>query len=145
MQRSRRQNPYPLTWEIPAGVAVLILLMLVLGVHAGNGLAHLTAGYGWIWPQQQDLFSSIPAVLTKTDAASVGVGGWILAVELLNIAGLSWAAITTWQRWGSDRLIGMATPEQAEQVLGVRRLRKVAHVVRPDLHPHRPGTIGGLQ
>lgn len=144
MQRSRRQNPYPLTWEIPAGIAVFVVLVLALGVHTGNGLAHLTAGLGWIWPHQQDLFASIPAVLTSADTASVGVGGWILAVELLNLAGLCWAAVATWQRWGSERLKGMATPEQAEQVLGVRRLRKVAHVVRPDLHPHR-ATIGGLR
>lgn len=144
MQRSRRHNPYPLTWEIPAGIACVVLVVLALGVHAGNGLAHLTEGYGWIWPRQQDLFASIPAVLTNTAAAPIGVHGWILTVELLNIAGLSWAAVTTWQRWGSERLKGMATPEQAEQVLGVRRLRKVAHVVRPDLHPHH-GSIGGLR
>lgn len=144
MQRSRRHNPYPLTWEIPAGIAVFVVLMLALGVHAGNGLAHLTAGLGWIWPRQQDLFASIPAVLNSTGSAPGGAGGWILAVELLNLAGLAWAAVTTWQRWGSERLKGMATPEQTEQVLGVRRLRKVAHVVRPDLHTHR-ATIGGLR
>lgn len=133
MQRSRRHNPYPLTWEIPAGIAAGVLLVLALGVHVGNGLGHYTAGDGWTWPHSRDLLASIPAVLSSTEAVP-GAGEWILAMELVLIAGLCWAGVTTWQRWGADRLKGMATPQQAEQVLGVRRLRKVAHVVRPDLH-----------
>lgn len=137
MQRSRRANPYPLTWEIPVGVACSVLMALALGVHVGNGLAHLTGGGGWVWPNQRDLFASIPAVLTRTGAVRTGVGEWIFTVELLIIASLGWVAVSTWQRWGSGRLKGMATAEQAEQVLGVRRLRKVARIVRPDLHPHR--------
>ena len=143
MQRSRRHNPYPLTWEIPAGMASGLLLVLALGVHLGNGLAHYTAGGGWTWPHSRDLFASIPAVISRSEA--VGTGGWILAVELLLILGLVWVGVASWQRWGSARLKGMATPEQAEQVLGVRRLRKVAHVVRPDLHTRRRATIRGLR
>ena len=138
MQRSRRHNPYPLTWEIPVGVACAVLLVLALGVHAGNGLAHLTAGHGWTWPDQRDLFASIPRVLASNDATSVGVREWIVTVELMLIGSLGWAAFSTWQRWGPSRLKGMATPDQAGQVLGVRRLRKVAAIVRPDLHGRPP-------
>ena len=148
MQRSRRHNPYPLTWEIPVGIGCAVLLTLALGVHLGNGLAHLTSGNGWIWPHQQELFASIPGILattTTSGAAPVSAHGWILTVELMLIASLGWAAVSSWQRWGPSRLKGMATADQAEQVLGVRRLKKAAPIVRPDLHPRHRTPMGGRQ
>lgn len=139
MQRARRHNPYPLTWEIPLGITCAILLTLAVGIHLGNALAHLTAGQPWAWPQARDVLSSIPAVLAAEPAsAAVHPRVWIITVELLLTGSLGWAAYSTWQRWGPSRLKGMATSEQAEQVLGVRRLRKVAAIVRPDLHARSP-------
>ena len=142
MQRARRHNPYPLTWEIPLGIACAILLTLAVGVHLGNALAHLTAGQPWAWPQPRDLLSSIPAVLAAEPALpAVNPRVWIITVELLLTGSLGWAAYSTWQRWGPSRLKGMATSEQAEQVLGVRRLRKVAAIVRPDLHGRQKAEV----
>ena len=139
MQHARRHNPYPLTWEIPLGVACAVLLTLAVGVHLGDALAHLTAGQPWAWPPTRDVFASIPTLLTSTPApAAVDARTWIVTVELLLTASLGWAAYSTWQRWGPSRLKGMATGEQAGQVLGVRRLRKVAPIVRPDLHARTP-------
>ena len=136
MQRERRHNPYPWTWEIPVGVACAVLLVLAVGVHLGNGLAHLASGHGWLWPPASQLFASLPAVLANpTDG--VGVHAWIVTAELALLSALAWAAVTGWQRWGPSRLKGVATREQAEQVLGVTRLHKVAGIVRPDLHPTR--------
>jgi hypothetical protein len=43
MQRSRRHNPYPLTWEIPLTVACTVMMALVLGVQLGRGIANLPA------------------------------------------------------------------------------------------------------
>lgn len=138
MQRDRRHNPLPFTWEIPAGVACAVLLVLTLGVHVGRGLADLTEGRGWVWPRQTELFTSIPVILNNTGGHSaVNQHTWIVTVELLLIAALAWAGSIVWRRWGPSRLKGMATPQQAEQVLGVRRLRRVARVIRPDLHPRR--------
>ena len=37
----------------------------------------------------------------------------------------------------AGRILGMATPTQVEHVLGVSRLRKVRHVIRPDLYPKK--------
>ena len=143
MQRELRHNHYPWTWEIPAGVACAVLLVLAVGVHLGNGLAHLTSGRGWTWPAPSQLFASIPAVLNSAPTPSpFGVHAWVLAVELLLLGGLGWATVAGWQRWGPSRLKGVATREHAEQVLGVTRLRKVAPIVRPDLHPVRR-TPGG--
>lgn len=143
MQRERRHNPYPWTWEIPAGVACAVVLVLAIGVHLGNGLAHLTSGQGWTWPAQSQLFASIPTILNSAPATSpVGVHAWVMAVELLLVGGLSWATVAASQRWGPSRLKGVATRDQAEQVLGVTRLRKIAQIVRPDLYPARR-TPGG--
>jgi len=46
-QQSRRRDPYPWTWEIPVGIALVILLVLVCGVHFGRGIANVLAGAGW--------------------------------------------------------------------------------------------------
>ena len=85
------------------------------------------------------MLSSIPAVLSsQPESAAVDPRVWIVTVELLLTGSLGWAGYSTWQRWGPSRLKGMATSEQAEQVLGVRRLRKIAAIVRPDLHARSP-------
>ena len=139
MQQARRHNPYPLTWEIPLGVACLVVLTLALGVHLGNGLAQLAAGHGWVWPAPADLFTSLPTVLTNT---GVDAQAMIVAVEAVLAGALLGAGVAAWGRWGPSRLKGMASPAQAEQVLGVGRLRQVAAIVRPDLHPRR-SLIGG--
>jgi len=140
MQQARRHNPYPLTWEIPAGICCLVGLALAFGVHLGNGLAHLAAGHGWVWPASSDLISSLPAVLTGPGVDAVAM---ILAVEAVLAGVLLGAGVAAWGRWGPSRMKGMASPTEAEQVLGVGRLRKVAGIVRPDLHPRRRPLIGG--
>jgi hypothetical protein len=43
-QQSRRHDPYPWTWEIPLGIALVILIVLVCGVHLGRGIANVLAG-----------------------------------------------------------------------------------------------------
>ena len=144
MQRERRHDPYPWTWEIPLALACAVLLVLAVGVHLGNALAHLTSGQGWTWPAQSQLFASIPTILSSAPTTGpVGVQAWVMAVELLLIGGLGWGTVAGWQRWGPSRLKGVATRDQAEQVLGVTRLRKVAPIVRPDLHPVRRPQGGG--
>ena len=40
-QQSRRHDPYPWTWEIPLGVVLVILMVLVCGVHLGRGIANV--------------------------------------------------------------------------------------------------------
>jgi hypothetical protein len=62
-QQSRRHDPYPWTWEIPVGIALVILLVLVCGVHLGRGIANVLTGAGWAFPGRVDLFRSLPDVL----------------------------------------------------------------------------------
>jgi hypothetical protein len=145
MQRSRRNDPYPFTWEIPAAITAGVLLVLVLGVHIGRAAANLLAGVGWSWPARDELFRSLPAILGGDGGAGLpralhggaGQGALWTAIgvcELLLLTLLGWAFKTGLDRWGPHRVQGMATRAQAEQMLGLPRLRKASAVVRPDLY-----------
>jgi hypothetical protein len=57
MQRERRHDPYPWTWEIPAAVITLVLLIVATGAHLGRSAANLLAGAGWTWPTMGGFFS----------------------------------------------------------------------------------------
>ena len=145
MQRSRRNDHYPFTWEIPAAIIAGVLLVLVLGIHLGRAAANLLAGAGWGWPNREELFRSLPGILggdggaglprvlhsgTSQSALWTSIG----ATELLLLILLGWALKVGLDRWGPHRVQGMATRAQAEQMLGRTRLRKASAVVRPDLY-----------
>ena len=144
LQQGRRSDPYPHTWEIPVGIAAATVLLAVLGVQVGRGLANWSAGRGWTWPTGKSLFSSLPGVLAGNAGAGLTSSGewasptlltvWLVIVELLIAAAL--VAAITWgmRRWGPQRMKGMASAEQAETTLGLTRLRKVRRIIRPDLY-----------
>ncbi len=152
MQKARRHDPYPWTWEVPLLVFVVLMLGLAVGVQVGRSLANLLAGAGWTWAVDQATFwRSIPAVAGGDAGAGLGTGTsgprldgglaspvlvWtgIGIVEVLVLVAAGWAAIWGLQRWGPGRLKGMATRPEAEQMLGLTRLRKVSSIVRPDLY-----------
>ena len=147
MQRARRTNPYPFTWEIPLAVVVAVVLVLVLGLHAGRSLANLFAGAGLVFTPRPALFTALPGILRGDAAAglpaavtSAGVVSaaalrtWIVVVEVAAVAGMGWAGRAALARWGPWRMQGMASPGEAERLLGLTRLRQVAAVVRPDLY-----------
>ena len=145
MQRARRHDPYPFTWEIPAAIITGILLVLALGVHIGRAAANLLAGAGWGWPAREELFRALPGVLGGDAGAGLpgprngGAGHTALwtsigVCELLLLLLLGWALKVGLSRWGPHRVQGMATRAEAEQMLGRTRLRKASAVVRPDLY-----------
>ncbi len=145
MQQQRRHTPHPLTWEVPAGLCAAAALVAIFGVHLGRTAANLVTGHGWGWPAREELFASLPGLLTGDANAGlanpIGAGAavvplWtcIAIAELGVLIGLGWALKQGLDRWGPHRLKGMATRAQVEQTLGRTRLRKVAGVVRPDLH-----------
>jgi hypothetical protein len=145
MQRSRRQNPYPFTFEIPLAAGAATLLLLVTGVHLGRGLANLLAGAGWAFPARADLFTSLPGILAGDPRAGLsgldGAGAapavlWtcVTLTELLLLILTGLIVRLALDRWGPGRLKGMATRGEAERMLGLTRLRKVSAVVRPDLY-----------
>ena len=158
MQRSRRRDPYPFTWEIPVAAIAAVVMLLILGVHVGRGIANLIAGTGWMWPTREGFFRSLPQVLaghagaglphasTLTHTVDMLAGARsvqiaITLTELVEISLCGWAMVEGLRRWGPSQIHGMATRAEAEQLLGVSRLRRVRAVVRPDLHgtrTHRP-------
>lgn len=148
MQTERRHTPYPFTWEVPAGIAAIAALILVLGAHLGRAVANWSAGGGWRWPAASSLFSSLPAVLGGDPDAGLSaalpatatpdqVMGWVIAIEVLVVILGVAMAVYCLRRWGPGRLKGMATPTEADASLGLSRLRRVRHVIRPDLYGPR--------
>jgi hypothetical protein len=145
LQADRRRNPYPYTWEIPIGILTGWFLLSGLGIHLGRALANWVAGAGWTWPAGRALYTSIPAILTGDPAAGLVLAGppaspsslqaWLIATQLVILAGYTTALVWAGRRWGPGRMKGMASPAEAEQVLGLTRLRRNAPLIRPDLHP----------
>lgn len=142
-QTERRRDPYPFTWEVPVGILASWLLLASLGVHAARALANATAGAGWTWPEGRDLFTSLPRVLAGDPAAGLtlhhpaaspaALYGWLIIVQVLLLAATITATIWGLRRWGPGRMHGMASAAEAEQLLGISRLRRVAPIIRPDL------------
>lgn len=145
LQADRRRNPYPYTWEIPIGILTGWLLLTGLGIQLGRALANATAGAGWTWPAGRALYTSIPAILagnptaglapSRAAASPAALHAWLIAVQLIILAGYTVVLIWAGRRWGPGRMKGMASPAEAEQVLGLTRLRRNAALIRPDLHP----------
>jgi len=81
------------------------VLLAVLGVQVGRGLANWSAGRGWTWPTGKSLFSSLPGVLAGDAGAGLTSSGewasptlltvWLVIVELLIAAALVAATLGT--------------------------------------------------
>ena len=143
MQQSRRTTPYPYTWEIPLGAVLAVTLVLVMAAHAARSLALAVAGAGWAWTSQAQLFTALPGILAGDSRAGLNMGPTaspallytcLVLVELLALGLIAWAVAAGLRQWGPARVRGMATRAEADTLLGLQRLRKVAPVVRPDLH-----------
>lgn len=151
MQRSRRTNPYPFTWEIPIALSVAVFLVLLMGVQIGRSVANMIAGNGWQVVDRAQLFSSLGGIFTgRADAGlarishPAGLGLMWSCIGVFEVVGLVVCAVALkWglDRWGPGRLHGMATRSEAESLLGPTRLRKHAKVIRPDLYGPSKGGI----
>lgn len=151
LQSERRRNPYPLSWELPVGMLTSWLVLSGIGVHLARAVANLLSGGGWAWPAGRALFTSLPAVVAGNPRAGLAITGGTASPALLYTAlaivelGITAATITAawwvWRRWGDTAMKGMATPAEAEHILGVTRLRRHAAVIRPDLHRPRHTTV----
>lgn len=158
MQRSRRQDPYPLTWEVPLAVTLAVVLVLVLAAHLARGIANVVAGGPWRWPPRTELFSSLPALvrgdataglppapatasdITAGTAAVTAAGAnmlwtYLVATEVVAVLLMAWLGKWALDRWGPARVRGMATRSDVEQLLGRHRLRRNRATIRPDLYP----------
>lgn len=156
MQSERRRDPYPWSWEIPVAILVAVFLVVVLGIQLGRSAANLVVGAGWTWPAADTgavsspvgtaFWASVPRILAGdagaglTDpvpdaVASPGVLWSVMVLsQLVFLSVTVWGSANVYVRWGPGRMRGMATAAEAEKLLGVTRLHKVAAIVRPDLH-----------
>ena len=74
MQRSRRTNPYPFTWEIPLFLFTALAFLLLMGLQAARSIANLIAGNGWVFVERPKLITSLGGVITgHADAGLEGL------------------------------------------------------------------------
>jgi hypothetical protein len=103
------------------------------------------AGCDWKFPSRVDLFSSLPAVLRgDARAGLVDLHGPVAspssllmcvgATELILLAATVLLIKLGFDRWEPGRMKGVASPGEAEKLLGVARLWRSRKIVRPDLY-----------
>jgi len=148
-QRERRRNPYPWTWE-PAAAAVTVLgLVALVGLQTGRTLANGLATGHWQVTAPDTWILATPALLAGDASAGLEPQPDLVTspAVLWTLSGLVEAALLAlivlvlrwgWRRWSPWRPHGFADPADVDRVLGVRRLRRTAHLLRPDLH-HKKG------
>ena len=119
-------------------------LALVAAAHAGRTVANGVTGNGWAWTPRAQLFTALPGIVAGDARAGLPPGPGasaavvhtaVAAAEVLTLLVIVLAVRAGLRAWGPGRIRGMATRAQAAALLGPGRLRRVAPVVRPDLHP----------
>ncbi|MHA6526070.1 hypothetical protein [Tessaracoccus sp. G1721] len=140
MTDSQHDDGYAWTWEPAAGALTTIALLGLGAVQAGRSLTLAAAGDGWHWPPSAALVTSSWGILTGNLHAGLTTHGtanawmaWAIAAALF-AAGLTAAIVLALRVTAGRRFKGMATTGQAEQLLGLGRLRVNRAVVRPDLY-----------
>lgn len=146
MQYDRRVDQVPWTWEPWAGAALLFGFCVLVTAQFARTLANLLATGTLTFPSRQQLMFSSFGVLGGNPAAGLtptaarhhaSTPALIVCLVILEAAMtclFGWAVFKVVSIWGPQRMLGMATREDAEKILGVTRLRKQAGVIRPDLY-----------
>ena len=148
LQQARRTNPYPWTWEIPVAVIVSALLVMAVALHAARTIANAVAGGDWQFPLRSELFSSLPGLVTGDATAGLAftpdayatahqLWFWIALTELVVIVVIALLVRTVLRQHGPGRIQGMASPREADRLLGTARLGRNAAMIRPDLYAKR--------
>lgn len=140
MTEAQHEDGYAWTWEPAVGILAAVSLFALLAVQAGRSLTLAAVGAGWHWPPSAALVTSSWGILTGDLHAGLTTHGtaavwmaWAIAGALF-IAGLTAAIVLALRVMAGRRFKGMATTGQAEQLLGLGRLRANRAVIRPDLY-----------
>ena len=151
--QAQRRDPQPMSrgGELALVTAASALLLLALSALVGLGLASAVWGTGWVWPHGSDTIGAVlggimgghpgdglPGPLRAHVPGRAVVYSAVAGTELLLLTLTGTAGVLYWRyhRPGDARR-GMATRAEAEQVLGLSRLRSTKAIIRPDLHgPH---------
>lgn len=150
-QRDRRREPYPWTWEPATALAATLIAVVVAATQLGRTAANLIMGAGVGFPPSLGGWvTSTPAVLTGRPTAGLSPDGaqpagpvllgWCIAVTGLLVLALTVTGVVVWwRRFGPGGVQGVADPVEVRATLGLRRLRRNARLIRPDLHQQHPG------
>jgi hypothetical protein len=146
----RRRDPQPMGqgWEMAVAVIGGALLGLGLAALCGLGAASALFGRGWVWPHGTDTIGHVVGGLLTGHPGQgldprqarlvAGPGGVYLCVavcELAVIAASIFGGVLVSRYWRpGDARGGMATRSEAQQVLGMTRLRGAREIIRPDLY-----------
>jgi type IV secretion system protein VirD4 len=143
----------PLTWELPAALALGWVCVTAMLLPSARGAASWLSGAGWVWPDTgASLIASLLgpmsghplAALTATTAA--GLPGPSVVYALVTVFEALWLVVSLlglrvwWQRWGPGMRAGLATRSEVQKVLGRSRMRRHRAVIRPDLYAKHPET-----
>lgn len=146
IQRARRVDPYPATWEVPLGIVAGSLAATLLALHLARAVANWLTGGRWELTPVAEWITAVPGIVSGDAGAGlkdpVDVAGpvllWLLIVvhELATVAALVVVGIWSWRRF-KPAVLGVASAEETEQMLGLSRLRANAGIIRPDLYGGR--------
>jgi len=143
----------PLTWELPAALALGWVCVTAMLLPCARGAASWLSGGGWVWPSTGPSLSASMlgpmgghplAGLVATTAA--GLPGPSAVYALVTLFEALWLAVSLlglrswWRTWGPGMREGLATRSEVEKVLGRSRMRRHRAVIRPDLYSKHPET-----
>lgn len=102
MQRERRRDPYPWTWDPALVVGVVVVVGLACGVQVGRSLANLLVGAGWTWPDAPGATTTGPG-----SGPGTGTGDELLPAPNL-FGGAFWRSVP--QVLAGDSTAGLTRP-----------------------------------
>ncbi|MDT0262331.1 hypothetical protein [Jatrophihabitans lederbergiae] len=146
----RRRDPQPMSqgWETAVAAVGCALMGLGLAALFGLGVASVLFGGGWVWPHGTDTIGHViggilsghpgrglPAPQSQLVASPGVVYACVAVCELLvvSLAVLAGVLFARYHRPGDARG-GMASRGEADQVLGISKLRNAKEIIRPDLY-----------
>jgi hypothetical protein len=146
----RRRDPQPMGqgWEVAVAVIGGALLGFGLAALCGLGSASALFGRGWVWPRGTDTITHVLVGLltghpgrgldprqARMVAGPLAVYLCVAACELaVIVAAVVGGVLVARYRRPGDARGGMATRSEAEQVLGMSRLRGARAIIRPDVY-----------
>jgi len=135
---------FPTTWEIPVGMGLIWLISAFLALPAGQGLAFVMGGDGFVWPGPElgtsllgllagdpgrGLSPEFRTAVPPTGYVYTAAVGIELALATVAVVGFSW----WWRTVGPLAQFGMAAKHEVLAVLGRSQLMRRRKTIRPDL------------
>lgn len=147
VQRSRT-DALPLTWEIPVAAAASWVLVAILALPLGQGLAFVAVGEPFAWPRGRlvesliGLFAGVPGEglsAARGDALPPTAVVYLVVLLLELVLGVVtvWGLAVWWGTIGPGAQFGIARKGDVDRVLGAGNLRRRRLTIRPDLFSSR--------